>query len=74
VAGQQAFDLPARAPEDPGGLVDADVARCHMLEDEGAVLRPPIGVWVSPFHAPDGDKVAGRLAPTESLADDRGGA
>jgi len=56
--------------EDPGRLVDADVASHHVLEDEGAMLRPPIRVWVSPFHASDGDKVAGRLARTESLADD----
>jgi len=37
------------------------------------MLRPPIWVWVSPFHASDGDKVAGRLARTESLAVDTDG-
>lgn len=51
-------------------LMDADVACRHVFEDEGAMLRPPVGVCVSPFHAPDGDKVAGRLTRTESLADD----
>jgi hypothetical protein len=70
VAGQQAPDLTCRESEDPGRLVDADVASHHVLEDEGAMLRPPIRVWVSPFHASDGDKVAGRLARTESMADD----
>jgi hypothetical protein len=62
VAGQQAPDLAAREPEDAGGIVDADIAGRHVLEDEGAVLRLIVGGRVSSVHATHGDKVAGRLA------------
>lgn len=53
-----------------GGLVVADLTRGDVLEDEGIVLGRPIRAHVSPFHAPDGDRVACLAAPTESLTDD----
>ena len=71
-SGQQAPHLAGREGEDRGGLVDRQAAGEDMLEHERPMLGPSVGRrwFVVAFHAPDGDKVAGRLARTESLADD----
>ena len=78
VAGEQAADLAGREPEDPRRLLDRQAAGDDVLEYIATVLGPRVqlGLSVLGFHAPEGDKVTGRLARTESLAvhsSDRGG-
>ena len=70
VAGDEAPDLAGRELEDPRRLVEGQAAGDHMIEDVRAVPPPHVGLGqsVTVLHAPEGDKVAGRLARTESLA------
>lgn len=71
-SGEEAADLAGREAEDGGGLPDRQAAVHDMLEHERSMLGPSVGRGraVLGIHAPDGDKVAGRLARTESLAVD----
>ena len=66
VAGDQAVDLTGRKAEDLRPLVERQAASDDVMEDVGAVLTPRVGLGLSVlgFHAPEGDKVAGRLART----------
>jgi hypothetical protein len=72
VTGEEAADLAGRQREDGGSLIDRQATVHDMLEHERSMLGPCVGRCLSVpwFHAPDGDKVAGRLARTESLAVD----
>jgi hypothetical protein len=73
MANDETPDLARREGEDGGGLLDRQATVHDMLEHEGSMLGPSVGRgrFAVGFHAPDGDKVAGRLARTESLAVDR---
>lgn len=70
MADDEAPDLAGREPEDPRRLVERQAAGDQVVENVGAVPVPRIGLGLSVlrFHASEGDKVAGRLARTESLA------
>ena len=70
VAGDQAVDLTGRKAEDLHRLVERQAAGDDMVENVGAVLTPRVGLGLSVlgFHAPEGDRIAGRLTRTESLA------
>ncbi len=61
-----------RPSRDSARPVSRQAAGEDLLEHERPMLGPGVGRrWpVVAFHAPEGDKVAGRLARTESLADD----
>ena len=61
-----------REGEDPGRLLGREPTGQDMVEDEEPVLGPSVGRSrsVLGFHAPDSDKVAGRLTRTDSLVDD----
>ena len=67
------FDAPpATLIDSDGNAVAGQAAGDHVVEDVRAVpaLRVGLGLPIRVFHAPDSDKVAGRLARTESLAVD----
>jgi len=72
VAGEEAVDVTGRQLEDDGGLIDRQATVHDMLEHERAMLGPCVGrsLSVLRFHGPEGDKIAGRLARTKSLAVD----
>ena len=70
MAGEEAVDVTGRQLEDDGGLIYRQATVHYMLEHERAMLGPCVGLSLSVlrFHGPEADKVAGRLARTESLA------
>ncbi len=72
-SGEETADLAGREGEDGGGLLDGQAPVDDMLEHERSMPGPSAGLGraVLGFHTPEGDKVAGRLARTESLAVDK---
>ena len=68
VAGEEAVDLAGRQLEDGGGLVDRQATVHDMLEHVRSMVGPCVGrsLSVLRFHGPEADKVAGRLARTET--------
>ncbi len=75
VTDEQPTDLPGRQLQDLGGLFDRQATVHDMLEHVRSMLGPCVGrsLSVLRFHGPEADKVAGRLARTESLAGDKQG-
>jgi hypothetical protein len=63
VADEEPPDLAGRKPENPRRLVERQAAGDEVVENVGAVPVPRIGLDLSVlgFHAPEGDKVTGRL-------------
>lgn len=74
MAGEEAVDLTGRQLEDGGCLIDRQATVHDMLEHVGSMVgRVGRSLSVLRFHGPEADKVAGRLARTESLAVDTRG-
>ena len=73
LTGGPGLPIQRRAPDAAAAcIVERQAPGDHVVENVGAVptLRVGLGLSFLRFHAPEGDKVAGRLAWTESLAVD----